>query len=239
MLLFCFFWSLKLSLSQQIPVLSHVFAVDWKTPGQMQFTAIKSQEGSLRRLWRDHAHDSRRCRNLLWRWWSAYVCRSPPQESLQVCPSCFITHLIHSSCLLLTDEQRSIYLSIYVYCVFSREEVCQYSDAILVPDQRSSPWRRPGGDSCFSSGRQWGDRDWNQKVAECKLRVSTNPFPVLVRELTTPLCDLKYLSWPFFLSFLSFLYIYICRFQREFTQGVAPDWTITRIEHSKLLDWTS
>ncbi|XP_075886661.1 m-AAA protease-interacting protein 1, mitochondrial [Nelusetta ayraudi] len=25
-------------------------------------------------------------------------------------------------------------------------------------------------------------------------------------------------------------------FQREFTQGVAPDWTITRIEHSKLLD---
>lgn len=26
------------------------------------------------------------------------------------------------------------------------------------------------------------------------------------------------------------------RFQREFTQGVPPDWTITRIEHSKLLD---
>ncbi|KAI4877973.1 hypothetical protein NFI96_020742 [Prochilodus magdalenae] len=26
------------------------------------------------------------------------------------------------------------------------------------------------------------------------------------------------------------------RFQREFTQGVTPDWTITRIEHSKLLD---
>ncbi|KAK0153600.1 m-AAA protease-interacting protein 1, mitochondrial [Merluccius polli] len=25
-------------------------------------------------------------------------------------------------------------------------------------------------------------------------------------------------------------------FQREFTKGVAPDWTITRIEHSKLLD---
>uniref|UniRef100_A0A8C4TA32 Matrix AAA peptidase interacting protein 1 n=1 Tax=Erpetoichthys calabaricus TaxID=27687 RepID=A0A8C4TA32_ERPCA len=25
-------------------------------------------------------------------------------------------------------------------------------------------------------------------------------------------------------------------FQREFTQGVAPDWTITRIEHSRLLD---
>ncbi|XP_066543088.1 m-AAA protease-interacting protein 1, mitochondrial isoform X2 [Hoplias malabaricus] len=25
-------------------------------------------------------------------------------------------------------------------------------------------------------------------------------------------------------------------FQREFTQGVTPDWTITRIEHSKLLD---
>ncbi|KAJ8255917.1 hypothetical protein COCON_G00197810 [Conger conger] len=25
-------------------------------------------------------------------------------------------------------------------------------------------------------------------------------------------------------------------FQREFTQGVPPDWTITRIEHSKLLD---
>ncbi|KAL2081140.1 hypothetical protein ACEWY4_022993 [Coilia grayii] len=25
-------------------------------------------------------------------------------------------------------------------------------------------------------------------------------------------------------------------FQREFTQGVVPDWTITRIEHSKLLD---
>ncbi|XP_028847103.1 m-AAA protease-interacting protein 1, mitochondrial isoform X1 [Denticeps clupeoides] len=25
-------------------------------------------------------------------------------------------------------------------------------------------------------------------------------------------------------------------FQREFTQGVLPDWTITRIEHSKLLD---
>lgn len=25
-------------------------------------------------------------------------------------------------------------------------------------------------------------------------------------------------------------------FQREFTQGVKPDWTITRIEHSKLLD---
>lgn len=25
------------------------------------------------------------------------------------------------------------------------------------------------------------------------------------------------------------------RFQREFTQGVPPDWTITRIEHSKLL----
>uniref|UniRef100_W5MDB3 Matrix AAA peptidase interacting protein 1 n=2 Tax=Lepisosteus oculatus TaxID=7918 RepID=W5MDB3_LEPOC len=25
-------------------------------------------------------------------------------------------------------------------------------------------------------------------------------------------------------------------FQREFTQGVQPDWTITRIEHSKLLD---
>lgn len=63
----------------------------------------------------------------------------PPQESLQVCPSCFITHLIHSSCLLLTNEQRSIYLSIYVYCVFSREEVCQYFDAVLVPDQRSSP----------------------------------------------------------------------------------------------------
>lgn len=81
MLLFCFFWSLKLSLSQQIPVLSHVFAVDWKTPGQMQFTAIKSQEGSLRRLWRDHAHDSGRRRNLLWRWWSAYVCRSPPPKN--------------------------------------------------------------------------------------------------------------------------------------------------------------
>lgn len=27
------------------------------------------------------------------------------------------------------------------------------------------------------------------------------------------------------------------RFQREFTKGVPPDWTITRIEHSKLLDW--
>lgn len=25
-------------------------------------------------------------------------------------------------------------------------------------------------------------------------------------------------------------------FQREFTQGVTPDWVITRIEHSKLLD---
>ncbi|CAB1346763.1 unnamed protein product [Coregonus sp. 'balchen'] len=25
-------------------------------------------------------------------------------------------------------------------------------------------------------------------------------------------------------------------FQREFTKGVSPDWTITRIEHSKLLD---
>ncbi|XP_054470903.1 m-AAA protease-interacting protein 1, mitochondrial [Anoplopoma fimbria] len=25
-------------------------------------------------------------------------------------------------------------------------------------------------------------------------------------------------------------------FQREFTKGVPPDWTITRIEHSKLLD---
>ncbi|XP_041725412.1 m-AAA protease-interacting protein 1, mitochondrial-like [Coregonus clupeaformis] len=25
-------------------------------------------------------------------------------------------------------------------------------------------------------------------------------------------------------------------FQREFTRGVSPDWTITRIEHSKLLD---
>ncbi|CAG5865889.1 m-AAA protease-interacting protein 1, mitochondrial [Menidia menidia] len=28
----------------------------------------------------------------------------------------------------------------------------------------------------------------------------------------------------------------IYEFQREFTKGVAPDWTITRIEHSKLLD---
>jgi hypothetical protein len=26
------------------------------------------------------------------------------------------------------------------------------------------------------------------------------------------------------------------RFQREFTQGVKPDWTIARIEHSKLLE---
>lgn len=68
-----------------------------------------------------------------------FVVHPHPQESLQVCPSCFITHLIHSSCLLLTNEQRSIYLSIYVYGVFSREEVCQYSDAVLVPDQRSSP----------------------------------------------------------------------------------------------------
>lgn len=25
-------------------------------------------------------------------------------------------------------------------------------------------------------------------------------------------------------------------FQREFTQGVSPDWIISRIEHSKLLD---
>ncbi|KAM9364860.1 m-AAA protease-interacting protein 1, mitochondrial [Pholidichthys leucotaenia] len=28
----------------------------------------------------------------------------------------------------------------------------------------------------------------------------------------------------------------IYEFQREFTKGVSPDWTITRIEHSKLLD---
>lgn len=154
----------------------------------------------------------------------------PPlhQESLRVCPSCFITHLIHSSYLLLTNEQRSIYLSIYVYCVFSREEVCQYSDAILVPDQCSSPWRRPGGDSCFSSGHRWGDRDGNQKVAECKLRVSTNPFPVLVHELTTPLCDLKYLSWPFFLSFSYFLFIYIYTYIFVDSKGSSPrEWPQT------------
>lgn len=35
----------------------------------------------------------------------------------------------------------------------------------------------------------------------------------------------------------SYLLFFSIRFQREFTQGVAPDWTITRIEHSKLLDW--
>lgn len=32
--------------------------------------------------------------------------------------------------------------------------------------------------------------------------------------------------------------IFFPRFQREFTQGVKPDWTIARIEHSKLLEWS-
>lgn len=35
---------------------------------------------------------------------------------------------------------------------------------------------------------------------------------------------------------LNICFYYWDRFQREFTQGVPPDWTITRIEHSKLLD---
>lgn len=34
---------------------------------------------------------------------------------------------------------------------------------------------------------------------------------------------------------LNICFYYSDRFQREFTQGVPPDWTITRIEHSKLL----
>ena len=39
---------------------------------------------------------------------------------------------------------------------------------------------------------------------------------------------IKYVSSP-----LSVIFV---RFQREFTKGVAPDWIITRIEHSRLLD---
>lgn len=81
------FWPLKLSLPQQIPVMLHVFLADWKTQGQMQFTAIKSQEGSIRRLWRDRVHDSSRCRNLLWRRWSASVfCLPPKNNSKSVSP---------------------------------------------------------------------------------------------------------------------------------------------------------
>lgn len=174
------------------------------------------------------------------------ICLSftPHQESLRVCPSCFITHLIHSGYLLLANEQRSIFfIYLCVLCVFQGGSLSVFwCDSGTWPALVSlkTTWRGLVFFKWPSVGRQ------RRKPKGCWVQITSQykplsgPCPWINHTIVWfEIFVLTFLS--FFLLFFIYLYIYIyiCRFQREFTQGVAPDWTITRIEHSKLLDWAA
>lgn len=182
------FWLLKLLLPQQTLVM--LFVRSWLENSRTN--AVPCHQVT-RGLYLQTLTKS--CTQLLEMWESTmmtmvstYVyCLLPEKHFKSVC-----LKIQNCSTLLLGRDLFFLESSIYVYCVCSREEVCQYSNAILVPDQRSSTWRQPGRDSSFSSGHRWGDRDWNKKVAECKLWVSTDPFTCLNNKyLKTQLSDLK------------------------------------------------
>lgn len=62
----------------------------------------------------------------------------------------------------------------------TREEVCQYPDALLVSDQCSSSRRNPGGNTHFPGSHRRRRRGRNKKASNCKLRVSMSSVCVCV-----------------------------------------------------------
>lgn len=65
-------------------------------------------------------------------------------------------------------------------------------------------------------------------------------LPLTISLLPTTACD-RHLHISYLKSVRTDVGFTLCnifspRFHREFTQGVKPDWTISRIDHSKLLE---
>lgn len=184
----------------------------------MQLAAVESQEGSVCRLGWDHVHDSRRCGNLLrWRR-SAFVYGRPPRQS-------FVQSLCH--CYFLTNKQRWTYLVCVYMCFLGRKFVSilmrfWYLTSARLPEDNLE------GTRVFQVAIGGETETETKRLLSANYESVTDPLTVLVHHTIPqpePLLDLKNFC--------------LARFQREFTQGVAPDWTITRIEHSKLLDWAA